>query len=129
MKNVTKKHFRNLFIFYFIILALSLTLMIISIGIGEFIFSIPWIMISVEMLIFIGIHFGRYLKYKHNTNILVGTITNVISFKSYQIVINCEDKNYYAAYKFISSHIRDKVGCKCTFVENGKGKAYIKDIE
>lgn len=56
-------------------------------------------------------------------------VTNVNCYVSYQIVIKSENKDYVAAYRFISSHIRNQVGKKCTFVIDKKNKAYIKSIE
>ncbi|MDE6241070.1 MAG: hypothetical protein K2M08_01470 [Anaeroplasmataceae bacterium] len=129
MKDVTKRHFRNLFIFLFITLVMFLALMILFIGTGNFIYSIIWAAFGLEIIIMICVYFKLYFDYKHNSNILEGTITHISAFKSYCITIKCEDKTYIARYIFISSRINKQVGNKCTFVVNKKGKAYIKDIE
>ncbi|MDE5546379.1 MAG: hypothetical protein K2I88_02830 [Anaeroplasmataceae bacterium] len=129
MKDVTKKNFRNLCIFLFFALAMFLVLMILFIGTGNFIYLIPWTFFGLAIIIIFCIYFKSYLNYKHNTNILEGIITHVSTFKSYCITIKSDDKTYIARYVFISSHICNQVGSKCTFVVNKKGKAYIKDIE
>ena len=128
IKDVTKTNFRNVLILLFSFWFMILILMVLYIGIKGFVFSIPLVITSIIILIFICIHIKSYFKYKNNTNILVGTITNVNSYKSYQIVIKSDEKNYIASYILISSSIRNQVGRKCTFVVDGKGKAYIKDI-
>ena len=129
MKNITKKHFRSLILLWFFILLMTLIVSIIFLGTGQFIFSILWLILSVAITIFICLQYKKYLNFKHNTNVLIGIITNVGGYRAYHITIKTEDKNYLAIYIFISSRIKDKVGSKCIFVVDKKGKAYIKDIE
>ncbi len=129
MKDVTKTNFRNIFIFLFSFWFMILILTMLYIGIRGFIFSIPLVITSIGILIIICVHIKSYLKYKNNTNILIGIITNVNCYISYQIVIRSENKNYVAAYRFISSRIRNQVGKKCSFVVDKKGRASIKNID
>lgn len=128
MKDITLRHFKNLLLFWFFWLLLFLIVMTIFIGTGDFILSIPWAFISLGILVIIGLRIKSYICYKHNTNILAGTITNVSSYKLYQITIKRENNYYTATYIFISSHIKNKVGKECTFVIDKHKKAFIKDI-
>lgn len=129
MKDLTKTSYRNKLIILFFLLFLISVPMIIFIGTGEFILSIPWAVIVIVLLVMIFLDFKKYFNYKNNKNILVGTIKDVICFKSYKIEITTENKNYLASYKFISQNIRNQIGRKCTFVVDKKNKAYIKNIE
>lgn len=129
IKDVTKTNFRNGLILLFSFWFMISILMVLCIGIKGLVFSIPLVLVSIFILILICVHFKKYFKYKHNTNVLEGTITNVFSYRSYQILIKSDEKYYTARYKFISSHIREKIGSKCTFVIDEKGKASIKNIE
>ncbi|MDE5546862.1 MAG: hypothetical protein K2I88_05305 [Anaeroplasmataceae bacterium] len=135
MNDITKRDFIKKFIVWFLLLALFLILIIIFLGLKDYKSLIPWVILSFIIIVVICFSFGEYLKYKHNTNVLEGTISNiVISYKSYQVVIKSDNQNYVASYDatfphIFSSHLKDKVGRKCYFVVNKKGKAYIRDIE
>ncbi|MDE6656220.1 MAG: hypothetical protein K2J85_04430 [Anaeroplasmataceae bacterium] len=135
MNDITKSNFRKQFISWFLLLAFFLIPMFIILDARDYISMIPLAIMSFITLLIICFLFRAYLKYKHNMNVLEGTITNVIiSHRSYQIVIKNANLNYVASYTAVfphifSSHMKDNVGKKCFFVINKKGKAYIRDIE
>lgn len=81
------------------------------------------------LLICMLIKFIRYKEYKKNDKILFGTISNIRSFKVYNINIISEFKTYNTTYSLIPSKIKNTVGCKCTFVVNKNGRVLIKDID
>lgn len=132
MEDFTKIYFRKYIIISFLFLAFFLVLMLIFIDLEEYISSIPWAIICVGIIVIICFQFRTYLVYSHDVNVLEGTITNVvIGWRSYQMVIKCDERNYVASYDFffipiITSHIKEKAGRKCFFVVNKRGKAYIK---
>ncbi len=132
MKDFTKSYFRKQLVFLFVVLIIFIVVMLVYLDRGASLGAIPFATVCVLLFIIICVEMKAYLAYKHNTNVLEGTITNVSNDRlSYQMVIRSDEQNYVASYDFVfkhfySSYMKDKVVRKCSFVVNKKGKAYIK---
>ena len=128
MKNVEKKHFKFECFLWLSLELLFVITTIIFINTENYIQSILFLAICVFTLFLIIIKIINYIKYINCNNILEGEIVKVECFRCYNIIIQYELEKYVAKYVFISSSIKEKIGCKCSFVLMNKGKVCIKDI-
>lgn len=129
MKNVEKKHFKLECFLWLSFELLFFILMMLFIKTGNLIQSILFCVFCVFILTITFIKIYNYIKYIKCTNILEGEIVKVECFRCYKIMIKHKSEIYVAKYVFISSNIKNKVGCKCTFVLSNKRKVCIKDIQ
>lgn len=129
MKKVENKQFKIELLLWLSLEVLFIISMFIFIINSAFLLSLLLFICCICILIRIVIKTNKYIKYIKCDKILEGKIINVKSFRCYTIQIQHNSKIYLAKYGFLSSRIKDKIGCKCSFVLLDNGKVCIKDIE